>query len=86
MPDHRRYFVPGGTYCFTVVVYQRYRLFDSPLARRLLREAILTVHRERPFDLFAICLLPNHLHTVWVLPADDSDYPTRKTRSCLKIF
>ena len=86
MPDYRRYFVPGGTYFFTVVVYQRYCLFDSPLARRLLREAILTVHRERPFDLFAICLLPNHLHTVWVLPADDSDYPTRKTRSCLKIF
>ncbi len=77
MPNYRRNFVPGGTYFFTAVVHQRYHLFDSALARQLLREAILSVRLDRPFNLFAICLLPNHLHTVWVMPPGDSDYPTR---------
>jgi len=77
MPSYRRNFVPGGTYFFTVVVHQRYPLFESARARKLLRRAIQTVRYHRPFELFAICLLPDHLHTVWILPAGDSDYPTR---------
>ena len=27
--------------------------------------------------VFAFVLLPDHLHTVWVLPAGDDDYPLR---------
>jgi len=77
MPDYRRNRVAGGTYFFTVVVHQRYPLFASELARQFLREAIQTVRIDRPFELFATCLLPNHLHAVWALPEGDDDYPTR---------
>jgi putative transposase len=77
MPNYRRNHVPGGTFFFTVVVHQRYTLFDSSLARRLLRNAIQAVARTAPFDLFAICLLPDHLHTIWILPPEDDDYSKR---------
>ncbi len=77
MSDYRRYFVPGGTYFFTVVVHQRYPLFDNSEARRMLRESILSVREDWSFNLFAICLLPDHFHTVIVLPSGDSDYPKR---------
>ena len=77
MPDYRRSWIRGGSYFFTVVVHERYPLFESPVARNLLRKAFKTVLAKRPFDLFAICLLPNHLHAVWNLPPGDSDYATR---------
>ena len=77
MPDYRRNRVPGGIYFLTVVVHERYPLFQDATARRKLRRAIAEVRTERPFTLFAICLLPDHLHTVWVLPRDDFDFSTR---------
>ena len=77
MSNYRRYFVPGGTYFFTAVVHQRYPLFEIAEARKQLREAIVKVKNDRPFELFAICLLSNHLHAVWTLPHGDSDYSTR---------
>jgi len=30
-----------------------------------------------PFDLDAIVVLPDHLHCIWILPEDDSDFSTR---------
>jgi putative transposase len=80
MADYRRNYVAGGTFFFTLVVHERHPLFSSALARRLLRESIQRVHRNYPFELFAICLLPDHLHTVWILPPDDRNYPTRLRR------
>lgn len=80
MANYRRNYVAGGTFFFTLVVHERHQLFSSALARQLLREAIQRVHRNRPFELFAICLLPDHLHTVWILPPGDRDYATRLRR------
>ncbi len=77
MGNYRRNYVSGGTYFFTVVTHRRQRILDSSLARRCLREAISDVRRERPFDLFAVVLLPEHLHCIWTLPLGDSDYSTR---------
>ncbi len=77
MPNYRRNRVPGGRYFFTVVVHERYHLFESRAARTFLREAFKMVLAKRTFELFAICLLPDHLHTVWNLPPGDSDYATR---------
>ena len=39
MPNYRRAFVPGGTFFFTVVTYQRLPVFRDENARRLLGEA-----------------------------------------------
>ncbi len=77
MGDYRRNYVPGGTYFFTVVTHQRKHILTSALSRRCLREAITRVQKERPFTLFAITLLPEHLHCVWIMPPGDADYSTR---------
>ena len=77
MPNYRRWYVPGGTYFFTVVTYGRRPLLTEPAARVLLREAIVKERTKRPFEIVAWVLLPDHLHTVWTLPAGDADYSLR---------
>lgn len=80
MPEYRRYFVPGGTYFFTVVVYQRHPLFRSPLARTLLRESIQEVRARWNFQIIAWVLLWEHLHAIWTLPPGDERYSLRWSR------
>jgi putative transposase len=80
MSDYRRYFVAGGTYFFTVVTYQRRRFLTTDLARECLRAAIETARGERPFEMPAVVLLPDHLHALWSLPRADVDYSTRWRR------
>ena len=77
MPNYRRYYVPGGTYFFTLVSHERRPMFLREDARRFLRESILNEQRKRPFDLFAIVLLPDHLHCVLTLPSGDDRYSLR---------
>ncbi len=80
MPDYRRWYVPGGTYFFTVVTHERRAIFREESARRFLRESIQTIQESHPLTLFAICLLPEHLHCVWTLPKGDANYSTRWRR------
>jgi len=42
-----------------------------------LRQVWKEVEEKHPFKVKAICLLPEHLHCIWRLPPDDSDYPKR---------
>jgi putative transposase len=77
MPDFRRFFVPGGTYLFTVITQDRRPILSTAAARDCLRTAIQSVRRKRPIRVVAIVLLPEHVHTVWTLPPDDDDYPLR---------
>jgi putative transposase len=80
MPDYRRWYVPGGTYFFTMVTYGRRPILCSDISRKYLHQAIEIIRTKRPFELFAVVLLPDHLHTVWTLPPSDADYPTRIKR------
>jgi putative transposase len=76
MPNYRRVLVPGGTYFFTVNLQQReLSLLVDQIAN--LRAAFRTARAERPFELIAAVVLPDHLHCVWRLPEGDSDYATR---------
>ena len=77
MPDYRRWYVPGGTYFFTLVTYRRHRLFQNAAARELLGKVLREIQAELPFEIVAIVLLWDHLHTIWTLPPGDSDYSTR---------
>jgi putative transposase len=77
MPNYRRNYVPGGTYFFTVVTHQRAPILTTSLGRSCLRKAIQTAQSKGQFKVFAIVLLPDHLHTVWVLPDGDADYSSR---------
>ncbi|NND96524.1 MAG: transposase [Pirellulaceae bacterium] len=80
MSSYRRNFVPGGTFFFTLVTYGRRPILTTDLGRRCLREAFATIKRRSPFQLFAICLLPDHLHCVWLMPSADADFATRWKR------
>ena len=67
MPAYRRYFVPGGTYFFTVVTAGRFPLFSDAWARHFLGQVMREVRDEMPFETVAIVLLPDHLHALWTL-------------------
>ncbi|PQO31791.1 REP-associated tyrosine transposase [Blastopirellula marina] len=67
----------GGIYFFTVVTHQRRPILTTELGRNSLRTAIHFVRKTLPINIVAIVLLPDHLHTVWELPREDDDYPTR---------
>jgi putative transposase len=77
MARYLRNYVPGGTYFFTVVTYQRRPILTTPESRSILREAFQSVRRRWPFTITAIVLLPEHLHTVWTLPEGDANYSLR---------
>jgi len=77
MPNYVRRYAPGGTFFFTVVTHGRRPLFSSDLARACLRDAVMDVQKERPFDLVATVLLPDHWHCIWALPEGDFDYSKR---------
>ena len=76
MPNYIRAYIPGGTYFFTVALLDRKRrlLTDHIDA---LREAFRHVKRQRPYQLNAVVILPNHLHCLWTLPENDADFSTR---------
>ena len=77
MADYRRYFVPGGTYFFTVVTEGRTPLFRNAIARGILGDVIRDCQQRWPFEINAIVLLPEHLHAIWSLPPSDAAYPRR---------
>jgi putative transposase len=77
MPNYRRNLIPGGTFFFTVVTYQRRPILIEQRAREIIHQSLLHIRKELPFETIAICLLPDHLHCIWTLPEHDHDYPTR---------
>jgi len=76
MPRYRRVKIEGGTYFFTVTLVDR---SSDLLVRHIdrLRRTYASVQQHRPFETIAICVLPDHLHAVWQLPAGDADFSRR---------
>lgn len=76
MPNYRRAFVPGGCWFFTVNLLERR---NTLLTDRIdaLREAIQRTRWKLPFEIDAFVVLPDHLHAIWTLPPNDSDFSTR---------
>jgi putative transposase len=77
MSQYHRARTEGGSYFFTIVTYRRRPLLIHPQSRKLLREIVEQVRQEYPFIIDAWVLLPDHMHCVWTLPSDDSDYSKR---------
>ena len=66
----------GATYFFTLTLQDRSaRYLVDHIAE--LRACLRTVKERHPFDIEAMVVLPEHLHALWRLPVDDSDYSTR---------
>ena len=74
--QYRRTDISGATYFFTTNLAERHKAllidhFDQ------LRQAIRKVKQQHPFTIDAMVVLPDHIHTIWTLPENDKDYPTR---------
>jgi len=68
--------VPGACVFFTVALADRgSRLLVDEIG--LLRRAVARTRVERPFQIDAWVVLPDHLHCVWTLPEGDADFSTR---------
>lgn len=76
MPDYRRS-RDGRVYFFTVVTYMRQPILCLGKSVAAMRESLLEVREERPFEVKAWVLLPDHIHCVWELPEGDADYSVR---------
>ena len=76
MVKYRRNRVPGETYFFTITLRDR---SSSILVDRIddLHKELLSVMRERSFEIAAMAVLPEYLHALWTLPPGDDDYPGR---------
>lgn len=62
MPNYKRTYIPGGTYFFTVALLERRRFLLTEHIDAL-REAFRSAKARRPFDVPAIVVLPDHLHS-----------------------
>jgi len=77
MTEYRRAWLPGGTWFFTLNLAERRenRLLVDRID--LLRAAFQSVLSRRPFRMEAVVILPDHLHCIWTLPPNDTDFSTR---------
>jgi putative transposase len=76
MVHYRRNLVAGATYFFTVTLIDRH---SDALTRHVdaLRAAVSHAKQAHPFKIIAWVVLPNHIHAIWQLPINDSDYSGR---------
>jgi putative transposase len=65
----------GFRYFFTVVTHERRPILVAEIER--LRSAFRRTIERHPFRLEAIVILPDHLHTMWMLPEADADFSRR---------
>lgn len=76
MSNYRRPKITNVPIFFTITLEDR----RSDLLIReidILRQAVRLTKAERPFDIDAWVVLPDHMHCIWRLPDGDMDYPTR---------
>ena len=76
MPEYRRVRIEGGWFFFTVTLADR---STDLLVKHIekLRTAYAAALKRDPFETIAICVLPDHLHAIWALPANDADFSRR---------
>ena len=83
--QYRRAFTPGGSYFFTLALQDRkqdllVRYIDA------LRQAFAEVKTRHPFEITAVCVLPDHLHLLVKLPEHDQNYPMRLRMIKSQVF
>ncbi len=76
MSRYRRLQIQGGAFFFTLALAER---GGDLLVRHIerLRRAYAEVENRHPFETFAICILPDHIHALWQLPQGYADYASR---------
>jgi putative transposase len=76
MANYRRNTIKGGCYFFTVNLTDR---TSSLLTEHivLLSQSIAYTMQNHPFEINAMVVLPDHMHAIWTLPANNDDYALR---------
>ncbi|NOU22741.1 MAG: transposase [Methyloglobulus sp.] len=77
MTEYRRAYSPGSSWFFTVNLAERKGNRLLTVKIDLLREAFEYTKQRHPFRLDAVVILPDHLHCIWTLPPQDSDFSGR---------
>ena len=77
MPNYIRTQYPGGIYFFTLITFQRISILIDPVFIEILQNVIREVRTKYPFQILAYCILPDHMHFIWKLPDNDSNYSRR---------
>ena len=77
MSRYRRVRLEGGVFFFTVVTYKRRPILTTEMGIECLRKAWRDTYSTMSYEVEAVCVLPDHLHTMWSLPDGDDDYPAR---------
>lgn len=76
MTNYRRSNIAGASYFFTLNLADRSQtLLTDHIS--LLRSAFEYTREQHPFVVDAIVVLPEHIHAIWKLPAEDSDFALR---------
>jgi len=76
MPRYIRAKLKGSVFFFTIALAERPS--DLLIEKiELLRRSYQIAQQRRPFETVAICILPDHIHALWKLPAGDADFSTR---------
>ncbi len=75
--QYKRSIAKGATFFFTVVTHERRKILCDQSNVSLLREAFRSIKGRHPFIMDAFVLLPEHLHCIWTLPENDSNFPMR---------
>ena len=73
---YRRANIAGATYFFTVNLADRKSALLSEQID-VLRNAMRKILLSHPFEILAMVVMPDHLHTIWELPQGDADFPLR---------
>lgn len=77
LSSYRRLYIPGGSYFFTLVTYERQPFLANDEDVEELRRAFRQVQQRHPFKTVAGVVLPDHIHVIWTLPKHDCDFSIR---------
>jgi len=61
----------------TVATNFRRPFLTTDLASDVLRAALQATQADHSFEIDAIVILPDHWHSIWTLPPDDTDFSIR---------
>ncbi len=90
MANYRRWRIAGGSFFFTAVTASRQPILTTKIGRQAFHQALDEVKVLRPFEIYAIVILPDHVHCIWTLPEGDGDFSWRwaavKTRFTKKYL
>ncbi len=75
--QYRHSNIPEDPYFFALVTEGRQKIFIDDTNLETLRQAFRHLMAKRPFVIDAAIMLPEHLHCIWILPADVADFSTR---------